>query len=92
MEKAFEGESVEQMKISLDTSNPGIALVLRCMVDALLFVDVDVGFDVVDEDILGHQHPGSTGAQMLFFLLFVLHSVLSQSSFLKFLFCQNQRF
>ena len=57
MEKAFEGESVEQMKISLDTSNPGIALVLRCMVDALLFIDADVGFDVVDEDIFGHQQP-----------------------------------
>lgn len=29
VEEAFEGENVEPMKISLDTSNPGIALVLR---------------------------------------------------------------
>ena len=27
--EAFQGDAVQQMKISLDTSNPGVALVLR---------------------------------------------------------------
>jgi len=42
--EAFEGDAVQQMKISLDTSNPGVALVLR----EAIFNSLDSFFDKIN--------------------------------------------
>jgi len=44
VEEAFEGDAVQQMKISLDTSNPGVALVLR----EAIFNSLDAFFDKIN--------------------------------------------
>ena len=38
VKEAFEGDAVQQMKISLDTSNPGVALVLRFLMLMLMLM------------------------------------------------------